>query len=322
MSVKVEDVLARLKVKTEGRIKSGWIWGLCPYHDDSHPSWRIRVTKDRYGQHVCYSCGNGGTLIDLVIHVLDFKPGPMEDEDDVKKRARTWLGEFQQLPDEEEIPSAIEVQVVAPALEFHMPNGVCFDPLEKWVSGARKYMVDRRVPAEQVERFGIGYAVFGRLEGRIVLTTRRRVRDKIVVSAYQARDFTGASEKRYLYPRESERANLDTIFGEHLWPLPSQRNVVVVTEGGFNAMAVERATRKPIGALGGKFIRPSHLMKLSTFRHVVILTDADRAGDEAAESLMTSLARHTRTTRVRLPEGADADEIPEAKLCEFLNAAF
>lgn len=40
--------------------------GLCPAHNDSHPSWSVNIST---GQHHCFSCGFGGSFLHLVQYV-------------------------------------------------------------------------------------------------------------------------------------------------------------------------------------------------------------------------------------------------------------
>lgn len=322
MSAKVEHALERMKIAYEPKARSGWLWAPCPYHDDSNPSWRIRITKHRYGQHFCYSCKSGGTLIDLVMHKrgLTFQG------------AKEWLSNLEQIPVEpEELPETVTYEAVdnvgsthlAPtfeaALGFQVPREVSFGPLADWPTPAREYAEGRGIAAEQVQRFSIGYAVWGRLSGRIVLMTWRLGKRQLIAGAYQARDFTEMAPKRYLFPSEKDRPNLDIMFGEHTWS--ENREVIVVTEGGLNALAVDRAVGCEVGALGSSFIRAAHMNKLSCFERVVILTDSDKAGDKAASDLREGLGRHTTLTRVRLPGKRDANQTPPDELCTHLRQA-
>jgi len=301
----VEAVLRVLEIKTERRERAGCLWGLCPFHADTSPSWRIRVDPDheRYGQHHCFACQSGGTLAELVSHVRGI----------TLSGAYDWLDEFNEKVHvvQREVPG-VRVEMTTAERVFRMPPEVIFARWEDWVSPARKYLEERGVTKRQVDMFGIGYAVDGRLAGRIVFT----VLDPATMSpvSYMARDFSGSRRaKRYLWPASEENADSDMMFGEHLWTFPAYRTDIVVTEGAFNALAVERALLGPnrvtVGALGTSALRDEHAGKLATFKRVIVLTDADPAGDKAANELHTALARHTRVTRVRLATGKDANDL-------------
>jgi DNA primase len=307
---RVEKIIAKLGIVAAS--KSGQrLWALCPFHKDRTPdNWFIRYTGPRKGQNWCFSCKGGGSLFDLVMHVhrCDFK------------KARAWLKDF---GDDAPPPAAnlIRLKVRSPVeVGFQLPAELIADPLEEWVSDARKYAVeDRGITPEQIARWRIGYAVDGRLGGRLIFVVRDA---RGVPAGYSARTFVD-HDKRYLMPNESERSDLDVMFGEEFWPPLGQRGLVVLVEGAINGLAVERALAhasepSSFAVMSGSHARPIHLLKVSTFKRVVILSDADVAGDGVAEEYAAALARHTAHERVRLGEGEDAQTIPLKRLARLL----
>jgi 5S rRNA maturation endonuclease (ribonuclease M5) len=315
MTAKVEVVLSKLKIAFEPKAKHGRLWARCPYHEDVDPSWFIRVApRDRYGLHHCFSCKEGGSLVDLVKHVRGL------DSD----AAIRWLAEIETTEDVEPLPeiSRVVEKTKIDRHVFQLPKEVIIEPFDKWVTPARRYLESRGVMPWQVARHRLGYAVDGRLAGRIVIPIYHRSGR---ACCYHARDFCD-QDRRYLFPSAEDNPDLDTLFGESRWgPWVSQRFCVVVTEGAFNALAVERATltsRRPImhAAIGSSDFRSAHAFKLATFERVILLTDSDLAGDRIAGKLEAALSRHTVVRRVRL-EGGDANKQPEHRLREILLEA-
>lgn len=298
---RVEKVLDALFLDVK-RKRSRRLWLLCPFHDDHSPTnFFVRIGGKREGQNHCFSCKRGGTLTDLVMWVrsCDFEA------------ARAFI----ELLGKGYEPPRARVRVVSRAakpsrVRFRMPREVMFEPIEEWVTPARDYAKkERHLTAEEVDRFGLGYAVDGRLSGRIVIPWRGKGG---VPHGYSARSFTN-EEPKYLTPHESENADLGTMFGEHTWPVLHERKAVVVVEGAFNGLAVSRALydyRVDIAALGGSDANPIHAIKLTTFPTVLFLTDPDPPGDKVAASLRDMIGRYTQSNRIRLPEGTDADTIP------------
>lgn len=321
MVARVEAVLAELGIKVEPSARGGWLWGLCPFHKDTEPSWHIRTdpTHERYGQSHCFACGGGGTLADVVSHVRGI----------TLSGARDWLSEFKETVQvvKRAPPTTARVEHIDPVTKrFKMPPEVIFEPFRKWVSPARAYAEKRGLTERQIKIFSIGYAVEGRLAGRIVFATLDP--ETCQPASYMARDFSGARRaKRYLFPYEEEHANRDIMFGEHLWRMPGYRDTVIVTEGALNALAVERAAimsyvQVDIAAIGtsnpGDRTFAAHMGKLATFKHVVILTDSDPAGDKVAAQISAQLAGHTRVSRVRLPGELDANDVAPETLRSIL----
>lgn len=294
------------------------LWAACPFHSEAEASWMIRWRGARRGQHYCFGCKRGGHLVDLVMHLKGYG---------TRDGAEGWLERLG--PDDAPAVAlgSVRLQVGSPTRRgFRMPGEVIEEPYDLWPSVVQRYASDphprgRGIPRWQVDRWRLAYAVGGRLEGRLVIPVRDA---RGTLASYMARAM-GDAGKRYLTPHESERANLDVMFGEEHWTPPCDRTTAVVTEGGFKSLAVERvlfAQSYPaaIATLGGSGVRPMHLAKLATFREVVVFTDNDSAGQDAAAEIAAGLARHTRVSRVTLPPKSDADSVePEAVwkvLCE------
>lgn len=266
--------------------------------DEHHGLWR------------CFGCGERGNAAQLVAKLLGL----------TYREARGWL-EARGLSRAAPIPQRVVVDV-APARPqgFAMPAGVVFGPFESWPESVRRYVASvqslSRLEAWQVDRWGIGYGVRGKLAGRVVLPVRR-VDGRL--AAYSARTFVG-DPVRYLEPREDEGADASALFGEQHWPAQGpdgrREGVLVVTEGALNGLAVERALRlcaaefdgrKPyVGAVRGSHLSDVRLDHVASFPLVVVASDADDAGEKLHAELASKLRRWSRTRRVRFPRRVDA----------------
>lgn len=306
--VNVERLLARFGIEVTERAGSER-WALCPAHEDKKPSWSINVET---GQHHCFSCGWGGGVPALVIRALDAEGLAWETQD-----AWEWLGAHGFL---DEIPTALTAGMVLTGgrpHRFTMPREVRVMPPWDWPTPARVYLESRGIDPEQAERWGLGFAVDGRLAGRIVFPLHNAVGE---LRSYSARTFLD-SAVRYLTPSRQEGPDPAALFGERYWPGNGDRGRVVVVEGAVDALAVERASDAAVAGMLGATRAGALLVaaKLATFAEVVVLTDPDAAGDAAWVALRASLVRHCRIRRVRLPEGEDAASLPVAALREALR---
>lgn len=306
--VDVQRVLRRLGI--EGDVYGDHLVAICPFHGGKKPHWRVRLRGERRGLHWCFSCQEGGDLYDLVMQVRDYG---------TRAAAVGWVEEHFGAATEEDlaIPTIEMVTGFAQRRTLRMPAGVTIgEPLEVWPTLVREYLELRGITRAQVTRWGIGYAVDGRLHGRIVIPIRDVYGE---LASYVGRAWH-EMPKRFLYPREEEGQDLEVLFGEQYWPRPIQmRGDVVVTEGAIKSLAVERVFPAVCqAAIGGSDVRLMHVTKLGTFRRVVVLTDADPAGERAGFELQAALAGTTRVERVRLPPGQDADKLPPQELKERL----
>jgi DNA primase len=297
LSVDIPRMLAQLGLEAEHR---GEAWVLrCPsgLHPDHKPSFTIKDVpgEPTHGLGYCFSCRFGGTAAELVAHVLNI----------TLHSAYGWLVERAMGQARGVRRITVELQAPKARAGMAVPLGVVVGPLLEWPTVAQRYVLDRGITPAQVDQWGLGYAVEGKLAGRIFLPIWGAEGELL---HYTARSFT-SSPCRYKSADRAEGFDAGAVFGEQAWPAQPQRDAVVVCEGALNALAVQRVTPLPIGALYGSQVSLEHLMKLSTFRRVLILTDADLAGDWAAEKLAAAMARHLEAVRVVLPRGVDANDL-------------
>jgi len=307
----VQKTLEKLGVVAERNGRRWWA-EQCPLPSHGAPNpkhqWQNFFVRDndseRPGQWHCFSCKAGGTLVDLVMEMR----GVDVDE------AREWLRTI----GEQAAPPILRVRFepVGPR-RFRMPAGVEFGPLARWNSVARQYVECRGITADQVERWGIGYALEGRLDGRIVFPIRNRAGE---LANYAARTFVG-DEVRYLAAHESEHPDLSAMWGEHRWPAARADRMVVVFEGITNGLAIERAwnpgSSPALAGLQGSAIEHRKLARLASFQLVLVATDPDRAGEHAAREIASALGPKVR--RLRYPTEQDAAETPRDQLAEVLR---
>lgn len=299
--VDIERLLHRLGIEAKKKAKE---WeALCPNpeHKDRSPSWRIRDDPGatRHGYHHCWPCGFGGGLLSLVQKVKGIDDGDL---------ARAWI--LEQVPVEQKVVTSVEVKVKPPALRFRLPDEVVVAPLAKWPGPARTYVLGRGITERQVERWGIGYAVDGRLRGRVIFVLRDRHGRP---TSYTARTFV-SDPKRFLEPEEHEKASPAAMFGEQHWPKDRSEASCFVVEGAIKALAIENALGEDacFAATTGSEFRPLHSVKLGTFPRVALLGDDDIAGDRLSSDLRARLCRETNAERLVLR--ADPDELPRDEL--------
>lgn len=302
--VDVPRLLAELSIQAIGK---GRLWvAACPKHQaewfsqnnvsPGKGSWFITDDKGepKNGLQHCFGCGFGGTAVDLVQQVLDIEYSSAIEF--IKERA---YGEL--------IPyTSIKVNFKSLSRPvFKIPPGVIFEPLDEWPTAARNYLTERQVTPYQVDKWNLGYSIQGRLAGRIFIPICNA---KGVLTSYMARSYCN-HDRRYLEPTEEEKPDIDSVFGEHQWS--KTRETLILSEGAFNCLALERAFPfVDVGALRGSNVTPKKILKLATFKRIIVVTDNDRAGINAEEKLKANLDRHIEYKRVLLPEEEDANSLP------------
>lgn len=276
MKVDVPRLLARLGVEPSSTGVE--TWARCPFpdHEDRTPSFQIHDEPgdERNGWFSCHGCGRKGGVLDLVVGLGKARS---------LAEARAWLrrngAESHELNAFGEVKSTSSLY----RRSFRMPPEVFFGPLEEWPGPPRGYLVGRGVTPEQVDRWGIGYAVSGVLQHRVVLP-KRDPTGKLV--GYTARSYLHKPEKPYIEPGAKEGADPFAVWGEQHWPA-GERGTLVVDEGAFNALAIERVAPYGwcVGAVSGAGRVGEALAKVATFARVLVRTDSDDAGEKAAAAL-------------------------------------
>lgn len=317
--IDVRGVLRHLEI--EGTERHGEAWALCPAHDDRRPSWSINL---RTGQHHCFSCGWGGGIVALVIRALGAERIGWTHTD-----AWLWLTE-RGLTKEFAPGLTVQMHLLSgrPS-SFRLPAEVQFVPFEKWPATFAEHARGRRLTAEQVEKWGVGIALTGRLRNRIVFPVRDRAKR---VRSYTARTIERGDVVRYLTPSEGEHASKTVLWGEECWPDAGKRGDLVLAEGVFDALALERAigywtdshsiewANAHVAAVLGvsRATSPLVLAKLATWERITVAFDSDAAGVKSRASLRGALgARVART--LTFPKGVDADMMTTAALRALMD---
>lgn len=313
--VDVPRVLERLGI--EARRQGRELWARCPFHDERSPSWRVR--DEPAGEHhavwqcfgACPEGARSGSIVVLVQRLVG-----------LRSRSAAWRWIKEKGAETPARPAVrVEVVVHEEPGPLALPAGVRVAPVAEWVTPARRYLVEERgVPAEQAERWGLGFAPDGKLAGRIVIPVCDA---KGRLLNYTARTYLG-SAKKFREPDKGDGADKGAVFGERHWPPPGARALVVLAEAALDALGVERATGLPVAAVYGSELLPGHLARLSTFAEIVVASDPDDAGNKLHAAIRSQLGRFSRVRRATLPEGEDGAALAKsdpARLAAIVRAA-
>jgi DNA primase len=317
--------------------------GLCPFHDEKTPS--FHVNRERQIFH-CFGCGAGGNAITFLMrHENQTFP-------EVARSLARELGiDMPEAGDASEAGLTERVLAAnARALAFYR---AALDRPE--AAAARRYLAGRGLDAEAIARFRIGFAPdrwdaiasdlrsagipsqvgeraglvaerksgghYDRLRGRVVFPIED-ARGRVI--GFGGRALAADQEPKYLNTPESP------VFHkrEALYGLPDaleairRRGRVVVVEGYFDRIALARAGVEESVATCGTALTPEHARSLRRrAREVVLLFDADAAGERAVErALEILLPEGLRIRAALLPPGADPDSFLAAEGAEALRA--
>ena len=289
-AVDVPVLLGALGIRAEHK-GTKWV-ARCPSpeHNDSSPSWSIidKPGDRRHGSHHCFSCKWGGGPWELAGAIWK-----MPAEEAGKRLREMGIGAAPPMP--KTIPKVVVTTTgYVPPRAFKLPIGVEIPgPDGRWFGPALAYLLERGVTREQIDRWGFGYAVRGKLRFRVVAPVYDATGRLL---SYSARAFSSAATgDRYDTGRVRDGAfPRRAIWGEAGFAGDA---CVTVAEGVFSALALERAGAPNPCALLGSELTEDKARVLSRFRTIIVASDPDKAGDAIADRLSV-LGRRARLVRM------------------------
>jgi len=264
----VREAIQRLGLKAEGS-PSSWSDDVkihCPYHRDRHPSLNV---NQHGGQYQCWSCKRAGTIAGLYFDLTQ----------------RSLYADLGVSMDDFSL-TGYELQYAEPVIDYDaLPMKVVMEsranPMPyKQSPLAVNYLRRRGIPFEIADKMGAFFLAKGWYRGdpekdfsffsnRLMFP----IYEQGVLLSIEARDTTGLSAKKVLYPRGTSVATLYDL--ENL----DTKKPLYVTEG-LMGLAVLRSD--PFFAnstsLFGSSLSHRQIHLLKRFDKIILIPDADKAG--------------------------------------------
>jgi DNA primase len=326
------DILSIASDHTRLRKAGKSYQGTCPIHKEKSPSFNVDPVK---GLFYCFGCGAGGDAIKL--HMLttgDDFPAAIEN-----------LAMRYGIP----LPSRTEARFAGGKPEADIEGalqaaaGYFKDQLRK-SQFARDYLdKTRRIPAELVDRFGLGYAPEGyqnllpALRARVAQADLEaagligrsersgdpydRFRHRLMFPIHNAAGrlvgfggrALGDDKAKYVNTSETDRFHKgDLLYGLHL----AKREIretgrAVLCEGYFDVIATVACGLEGSVAGMGTALTPEQTKMLGRYtEEVVVAYDGDSAGENAfRRALPLLLAEKMGVRRARFPGSHDPDSL-------------
>lgn len=324
--VDIVDFIARyVTLKPSGRSHKG----LCPFHTEKTPSFHVH--RDRQVFH-CFGCTEGGDVIGFL----------MRHENLTFPEAARTLAREAGIPIPEQDGTSYDA--TARLVRANEIAQRVFRSALASAEGAaaRAYLAERGLDAEEIDRFGVGFApdrwdavekalaaegIPGEIGERAGLLKPRDsgghydlLRARVTFPIHDVRGrilgFGGRATKpdqqpKYLNTPETPLFHKrEALYGLHFALEPSRRSErIVVVEGYFDRIALHRAEMAESVATCGTSLTPEHAQNLRRrVREVVLLFDGDAAGQRAVSAALEVLLPHgLRVRAAELPAGDDPD---------------
>lgn len=273
--------------------------GRCPLHGgEGRDAFHVNAARQLFH---CFSCGAGGTVLDLVAALEHC--GVRE----AAQKLAVWWS--------------------LPALDSGGPSAWCRPPTvtEKskggrplsfrlsGVDGGHPYLAARGISTRTAAEFGVGfYAGPGLLSRRVVIPIHDEGGQLV---AYCGRSLEGA-EPRYKFPPGFAKSQV--LFNLHRAAAGGEETVIVV-EGFFDCLKVYQAGFRSVAALMGSVLyeRQRWLLR-ERFRQIILMLDGDQAGRRASAMIAARLAGGCPVRVIELAVGMQPDQLPESIIQRIL----
>jgi len=306
-----EPVLASYGVEITNR-NGAELKALCPFHDDTKPSFGANTEKNQYH---CFGCQAKGNILDFVLAIdvdcddlrgaaialadtcgialSDRQPRSARESTPAAATSKKSRKRTRQKPVEAEngVSGGYDTKEggngAVPAGEADTASNPPLTLVLKL--DAKHPYVHQRVPnTALVSQFEIGVASRGMMKGRLCVPIHNIDEELVAYAGRWADDDVPANVEKYLLPKKFKKTL--ELFNLHRAVALGCRNICIV-EGYFSAMALH-AEGVPTVALMGTSISLEQiaLLKEVGVEQVTLLLDDDDAGKQASIKILPVIA--------------------------------
>lgn len=332
----VEVVREYLPLRRQGRTYKG----LCPFHDDHHPSLDVDPVRQRFR---CWACGKYGDVITFVqerercsfreaVEILARRAGiSVQLGNPQRAQERSAWYDLLRWVEEQYRKCLWESTLAAPARQYLQERGLRRETLLEFGIGFAPdqwdWLTKRSLQvgwtAEQLATLGLcgrreqDGKLYDRFRGRIIFPIRD-VRGRTV--AFGGRLLPGAETAQRL-PKYYNSTDTPLFRkSEHLYGLDraraaaEQQGYLAVVEGYTDVLMAHQCGCRAVVATLGTALNTAHLQQLRRFvPRVVLVFDADSGGQRGVEQALQLFLQHDLELRIaELPDNLDP--------CDFLLA--
>lgn len=284
-SDKIKVFLRLIGIKT-GYVQNEWYMASCPlakfthkHGTDRNPSFGVSIEDGKSHYH-CFSCGNGGSLDDLLMKLVFFYKKKLPDTIRLQD-ANTFIDEEDSrivLPDWEENQRKDKI--------YHWPEYWLEGYYPAWeYEGAVEYLESRLITKSVSDYLDIRY---DERQGRVLfpfrdyssklIGARGRAMDKEAFLRYSDYKYQGISNIGITWYNES---NIDV------------RKPVVLVEGSFDLARILPVYTNVLACLTAS-VNMQKLYRVSGFKQLILFFDNDEGGNQLADKMEMNLSSLTR----------------------------
>lgn len=296
---------------------------LCPNpkHFENEPSWSINRNPDgeQFGNHHCFGCGFGGSLVKLVENVLELS-GVEEAEEYIASLFGLSLdltkdGMSDKVLDHILLKrlKKVDGRKLERVRSISLNEFPRIDKSDKYY----QYLIGRGITPRQIRFYNLRKAVRGRYKDRVIFPLRNLSGE--IVSFYARSIVDNTSQKfKGRYPKGKNTIS-NILYG---WnrvdtDIPS----AILSEGVFDYCKLDRmrySLRRigfgnPLAVMGGG-IATAQILALKKFKELVVFRDGDAGGIKFSERVIDNLSHRCKIYVTNTPKGSDPDDLSDEQI--------
>lgn len=287
----IESILRSADIKIGGEIDTHFLL-FCPFHYNVHtPACEIDKSN---GMFICFSCGESGSLVDMVMRVTNrnyFEATRLinSKRDDVN---------IEQIINQE-IDRPIDTPEFDMDLIYRLHNDL------KNNSRAKEYLLGRNINEYSIEEFLLGYSP---------------KQDMVIVPVFdefnKCLGFVGRSVEGKAFKNSTGLPKSKALFNLN----KSKRNSIIVVESSFDAIRLHQVGLKAVATLGATVSRYQISLLQKYANSIIICPDNDDAGVKMIDKI-TSNIKDKSVEVINLKTGKDVGDLNDNEIKSMFRNA-
>ena len=287
----VESVLRSCDIKIGGEIDTHYLI-FCPFHYNIHtPACEIDKSN---GMFICFSCGESGSIIDIVMRTTNRN---------YFEASRLINSKKDDVDIERIIDEAVDSSLELPEFDMDLINRMHKD-LKNSVR-AREYFLGRNINDSSMEEFMLGYSPN---------------QDMVIVPVFdefaKCLGFVARSIEGKVFKNSTGLPKSKVLFNLNR----SKRSTIIVVESSFDAIRLHQSGFKAVATLGASVSRNQISLLQKYASSIIVCPDNDDAGKKMMDKIVNNIKNKTVQV-ISLNKGKDVGDLTSEEIVDtFKNA--
>lgn len=294
----IEYLLSSLSI--DYRREGNWLAMNCMFHEDAD-GWNLKYNNKSF---YCFSqCKRNFSIINVVEKVLDVD----------FLEAVKWLCNELKIKDDSLVVEKENVAVKSKLKRLkalrHKSNAVDYIPVGQEVLNSierynHPYMLKQGFKKSTLEHFNIGYARYGKLEGRITFPIDSPEGDIVSISGRIPTD-EKLDIPKYMVLGDTNKSS--TLY--NISRIDPNDNYIIVVEGFMTVLDMyEYGLKSVVAVIGSSLSVQQKNILLRLGRKIIVIADNDDAGKRLNQQVYNLCYRFCDVTIVNLSDFTDVDK--------------